>query len=307
MRISSIRWGILLLCVGLIFLANNLGYLDYDVWGSIITLWPVLIIAIGVEILFRRSRLWFLSLASPLLIVAAFAYAVLAAEQLGSKTFMFNRWEDLRRKTKQYEFDRDESLKRLNLDIDCAVGDLWLGSSSSSLFESDFEYYGRDPKCRLEKSGDEATIFVESGKPGRVRFFKTSKSAGDARLFVADWLPLRISVNSAASAVEMDLRELMLTDLDIDAGASNTVLRFGLKSDQVLARLSSGASSVRLFVPREAGIMIAHDGALSSTNFSEIGLKKFEGRYKSDNFETAKCRIELNIDSGVSSIELEYY
>mgnify|MGYP000558604134 CR=1 FL=1 len=307
MRISSLRWGILLLCIGLTFLANNLGYLDFNVWGSIITLWPVLIIAVGIEIIFRRTKLWFLSLASPLLIAAAFVYGVMAADRYGDRYPFLSRRDDFGRRTKQFEFDRDDSLKKLNLDIDCAAGDFWLGSNTSCLFEADFEFYGREPKCRLKKSGDEATITVESGKPGRIRFFKTSKSAGDARLFVADWLPLQISLNSAASTIEMDLRELLLTDLDINTGASSIVLRFGQKSNKVSAKIESGASSVRLFIPREAGIMIDHDGALSSSNFADAGLKKIEGRYKSDNYETAECRIELNIDSGVSSIELDYY
>ena len=50
-------WPIVLIVVGLLFLASNLGYLN---WGQLryflATWWPVILIAIGVEQLVRRIK-----------------------------------------------------------------------------------------------------------------------------------------------------------------------------------------------------------------------------------------------------------
>ena len=49
---------ILLISAGILFLLNNLGVIGWDVWRSLINLWPILLIAIGLELLIgRRSAI----------------------------------------------------------------------------------------------------------------------------------------------------------------------------------------------------------------------------------------------------------
>lgn len=54
---GRIVWPIILIVVGLLFLASNLGYLN---WGQLrnflATWWPVILVAIGVEQLVRRMK-----------------------------------------------------------------------------------------------------------------------------------------------------------------------------------------------------------------------------------------------------------
>lgn len=47
---SRLWWGVILLVAGLVFLLNNFGYFGWGRW------WPLLLIAIGVAMLFSRSR-----------------------------------------------------------------------------------------------------------------------------------------------------------------------------------------------------------------------------------------------------------
>lgn len=46
---------ILLIFVGVVLLLNNFGVIPWEVWGAIWKLWPVLIIAWGVQQIFRNS------------------------------------------------------------------------------------------------------------------------------------------------------------------------------------------------------------------------------------------------------------
>lgn len=45
---ESLFWGIVLLCIGLLFLLDNMG-VDIDIWDFIGDYWPVILIAIGVK------------------------------------------------------------------------------------------------------------------------------------------------------------------------------------------------------------------------------------------------------------------
>jgi lipopolysaccharide export LptBFGC system permease protein LptF len=52
-----IVWPIILIVVGLLFLASNLGYLQWHELRSFLaTWWPAILIAIGIEQLVRRMR-----------------------------------------------------------------------------------------------------------------------------------------------------------------------------------------------------------------------------------------------------------
>ena len=52
-----IVWPIVLIVVGLLFLASNLGYLQWgDLRQFLATWWPLILIAIGVEQLLRRMK-----------------------------------------------------------------------------------------------------------------------------------------------------------------------------------------------------------------------------------------------------------
>jgi hypothetical protein len=50
-------WPIILIVVGVLFLASNLGYLNWHQLRSFLaTWWPLILIAIGVEQLLRRMK-----------------------------------------------------------------------------------------------------------------------------------------------------------------------------------------------------------------------------------------------------------
>lgn len=52
-RPKQLVWGVVLVAVGLIFLLANFGFLDWFTWGR---WWPLILIAVGVAMLVRRSR-----------------------------------------------------------------------------------------------------------------------------------------------------------------------------------------------------------------------------------------------------------
>lgn len=52
-RKDSLVWGIILLCIGLIFFLNNL---DIHIWGTVARLWPVILIVWGASKLYNGLK-----------------------------------------------------------------------------------------------------------------------------------------------------------------------------------------------------------------------------------------------------------
>ena len=65
MNIGRIRNGAILISAGVVLLFNTMDYLSWSVWFRIFSLWPVILVAIGIELLFKRTLLSFLTLISP--------------------------------------------------------------------------------------------------------------------------------------------------------------------------------------------------------------------------------------------------
>ena len=71
-RRVSLVGPVILIGLGVVFLLNNMGVLAWSVWDVIFRLWPVLLIAVGLEIILSRLSPWgsLLALALTVIIIA---------------------------------------------------------------------------------------------------------------------------------------------------------------------------------------------------------------------------------------------
>jgi len=311
MRVSSLRWGIILTGIGLFFLGINFGYLSYYVWVELLALWPILLIAIGLELTFRRSKLSYIGFISPFLILLTFIYVAAISWDKGyydyRQSYDSRQSRTYTREVYNYEIDRDPEIKRLNLDIDFGMGELWIGPSSDRLFSGDFEYRYRKPRCSYDSDGNAGKIRIRTNDSKHFNIFNKNRFKNDARIFVANYVPLKLDIDIGAAYVELDFSELIIDKLNLNTGAAKIELRLGCQSKDVSIEIDSGASKVTIVIPREMGLEVDSDAALSSNNFRKAGLEKYHGKYRTDNYNTSDCKTDISIDSGVSRIEIKYY
>ena len=52
---SNVVSALILIVLGLFFLARNLGWIDGTLWGLVATWWPVILVAVGIGMLFKRK------------------------------------------------------------------------------------------------------------------------------------------------------------------------------------------------------------------------------------------------------------
>lgn len=76
MRAGSIIWGLALIAAGALLLANNLGLLPANVWRVLSSLWPVLIILLGLQVLARATRSAIFWVLAVILVIATVVFAI---------------------------------------------------------------------------------------------------------------------------------------------------------------------------------------------------------------------------------------
>lgn len=306
-KISTIRWGVILLGIGLYFLAINFDYINYSVWLELISLWPILLIAIGLEFIFSKTKYYWLGILSPLLIAFTFTYAAFS-DGRSCDNYNWSAKRSYRIEEFTYELSQDSTINNLKLYMDFGVGEMWVGPVSDKLFLGEFEYSYKKPRCSFKSSGANGEIRINTLARKNYNIFHRKKISNDANIFIADYIPLRLDFNIGAASVNLDLSDLIIKKLNLDTGAAKIDLKLGCQSkDDISVDINAGASQITIGIPREMGLVIDSDAALSSTNFKKLGLEKHNGAYRSNNYDSSDCRASITIDSGVSSIRVEYY
>jgi hypothetical protein len=89
-------------------------------------------------------------------------------------------------------------------------------------------------------------------------------------------------------------------------GAAALNVKFGDLSDVARLKIDAGASDMDILIPESVGCEINSDDALSSKNFK--GFNKINHNiYRTDNFDKSTKKIFIEIDCGVSSIDVKKY
>jgi hypothetical protein len=118
-------------------------------------------------------------------------------------------------------------------------------------------------------------------------------------------------VRTGVSNSKLDLSDLQVSDLRLEGGIGDTMVRFGDKAEQASATIHTGISRLKLIVPRSVGVRLEINRGLSTSDFQNIDLQRVGGDgaavYQTLGFNQTEKRLDLNVDMGISSFVVEGY
>jgi len=117
-------------------------------------------------------------------------------------------------------------------------------------------------------------------------------------------IPLGLKIDSGASASILDLSDLKVTDLDINTGASSTELTLPANAVNTHVDIDTGASSLKVSIPSGVAASIRVKSGIASVNVNPRFPRLDGGLYQSTDYGTAANRVDMTIDAGVGSIEV---
>jgi hypothetical protein len=117
-------------------------------------------------------------------------------------------------------------------------------------------------------------------------------------------IPLSLKINSGASASILDLSDLKITDLDIDTGASSTELTLPANAGNTHVDIATGASSLKVSIPSGVAASIRVKSGIASVKINSRFPRLDGSLYQSTDYSTAPNRVDMTIDAGVGSIEV---
>lgn len=308
MNIARIRDGAILLSAGVVLLLNTADYLAWSVWFKIFSLWPVALIAIGIELLFKKSRLAFVALLSPLLFFVAI---------LGPVLFYGSDFGEMRRGSGTYHLSRDldSAFTEMDASIRLNAGNLYVSSGRGKLISAELEYCSRKPLLVSKQEGKNQPVTFEitdkdrtwfSGRLGK-RWFVRSSRKKDWEVKLTDQIPVTLNLYLKAGEADLDFSDLKVQECELDIRDSETDIKIGEMLDEVALGIRSRSSKVSLSIPEGTGLRIENHTNLSSVSFSWFTLEEKGDGYQTPGYDEASKKLTLNLEGSLTKLTIRKY
>jgi hypothetical protein len=317
MRINQgyLGWGVFLILVGAIPLAVNAGLVPaetVDAWWS---LWPLILIGIGLGIILGRTSLSWLG---GLVIAATFGLMVGSLAATGIGGIPFTGCGSGGNGT-PFASREGAFAERADVQIDFNCGDLTVTSLAGTgwrLEGSDDTGVGPDvtsdatslhiaPRDRTFgfgiATGDSWVVHL----PTEVRLdLDLGLNAGSGDIELAATTLDRVDVEMNAGDIRLDLgaaATLAGLDVGINAGA----IGITLPATSVTGAIEANAGSVEICVPEGVGLRLrTSENLTASYDYGDAGLIQVGNTWTTPGYETATAQIDLATSGNAASFSL---
>ncbi len=314
MKYKHLFWAVILISIGLLFILRNLNIVHFS-WIAFWRLWPLILLFWGIAILPIKDAVKFILLGAVVL------FTFLFINRLTERPWYFHfhdggdhyswRWDDNddndnstsdTYKEQNLMVPYDSLTKEGTLSLDAAAGNFTIGGNTTEFLS--FSKKGNIGNYELTTTDNKGikniSLRMQEGSSTR----HLNKNEVNIKLNPNPVWDMRLDIGAAD--MDLDLSGYRIDTANIDAGASSIKMKLGEKYHQTHVIFNAGASSLKMSIPKAAGCKVSSESFLASRDFEGF-TKKGDNTWETDNYASAKCKINIVVKTAVSSIEINRY
>jgi hypothetical protein len=297
-RRSGLIGPAILIGLGVVFLLNNIGWLGWDIWQTLLRLWPLLLIAAGLDLLIGRRS------APAAVLVVVVLLAIVAAAVWWSGAW-WSRGIPVVGETVTQTLG---GATRADVAIGMSAGTLSLRANddSADLVNGTIKRASRDQLERTFALNGDTAFFTlrDRGASGWMPPFARGRSdqvIWDLRLNRE--VPMLLKVDTGAGTATLDLTGMRITDLDVNTGVGTTTVTLP-QEGRVRAQINGGVGQTTVTIPAGVAVRIEASAGLGQVQVRG-DYQRQDKLYLSPGYDTAANRVDLHVNGGVGSITIE--
>lgn len=258
---------------------------SFDIWGSLKTLYPILLIAVGLTLFIRKESHWIRVAVWVLVFAAIGGYAVylgnnVAGMPSGSKIF-----------------EMVDGMDNARLEVSTVSANLRIGSADTGLATVDTDISG----LRYNFSG---------GKSSNIRYYQElgllgSKGGKNFTANLNSTITWNLELNTGTTDGVLDFSNLMVNNCNINTAACDMDIIAGKRWKSTNIQLNAASADINITIPVGSGIRIEASGVSNDVRGEGISLSRNGNSYQSENYGTAQNIIILKINSVSTTVNVK--
>ncbi len=287
-RRSSVFVPLLLIGLGGLFLAQNLGWLNISLGTILVTFWPVLLIGFGLDLIFGRGRP-LVGIILGLFVAGALVLGSIFANPAASGSMQ------------AVGFGQplgDIRAANLTLKGDAGTVELYtLPANSSELIKGDLQSPHSNPVFDIDTNDGIADISLKVNNPQGF-FWQGGAQNWDVGINPA--VPYNIDLDIDAGNYDLRLGDLDLQKLYLNSDATDGSITL---PDHGNVEIDLDAGALELSIPAGAAARIKVDAQASAVSVDER-FQQQGSIYTTTNWDDAEQKLEITIEADAASLKI---
>ena len=318
-RRGYLGWGVFLILAGTVPLAVRSGYLTEDQVGRLWTLWPLILVGIGVGLILSRTRFDFLG---GIIVAATFGLMVGGLLSSGIGTFSTGACGQAGGTTAFPSRDGTFASSSGSIDVQTDCGTVTVAAAPGNGWRVEGEdATGSGPDIEATDATLRVRSRDDSGNP-----FWAFNQRDSWRITVPQAVTTDIDLQLNAGRASVDLSGALIGDFGlqlnggsgtVDLGSAEAVqqIDFELNAGSVGVNLPhvsmtgtihANAGAVRLCAKEGVGLRLhTGEGIAASYDYADHGLVQDGSTWSSPGFDSAPQKIELQTEANAGSFVLD--
>jgi hypothetical protein len=296
----GLGFGIFLLTVGAVWLLSIYHIVTWSTLNALFTLWPLVLVAIGIGFIFRSNRIvrmftWLVLLA----VVIGYGYYAPVNNTWFKYDLHFGDGTNYSSYTTNVTLDKKQHNEKAELLLDYGAMNVSIDSNTSRLLDATIN--DAIVKHSENLDGSTASIKFEMKDEKVINLGGLDKLRSDFHL--SKGVVWNLKLNTGAIDGNIDLNGLKVEKLDIKTGLSS--LRLDMCSYNTVMKIETGASKIDITLPEDTGMKIKIDGGLNNSNLEKRGWVVKDDWYYSPDYNSKDYKIEAVINNGLGDLSVE--
>ncbi len=287
---GSLLFPLVVIVVGVVLLLMNLGVVSSDIWGQLVRFWPVLLIALGIDVLVGRPS--FGSALSMLITACVIAALGLAAFYLfGPEAWITER------QTLAYPLGPATSA-RISLTCEgCSIA-IAEATDPENLIEGTI-LVRRDERLDQVTRRTGETVVFELESDSFLPFLRTfSQAERPWEIRLGPGIPIDLDVTTDG-VIDLDLQYLRIESADVSAGREACEI---VVPEAGRTTLYLSGRDVIVRVPDGVGVRIVGTADGDLTTFEDYA--ETDSGLQSPDYDASDAKVDLRLRPGVGDLEI---
>ena len=315
MKSDKIFWGIFLVFIGGIFLLENFDIIDFS-WRYVWRFWPVILILVGVNILFKNSKSQtgiIVTAVITVITLGLLTYKGLEKHRDNESKWSWNSSDDKNNDADSadvitdanYSEEFDTKYRFATLNIKGGASKFVIQSASDKLFEANLNQ--SKSRYYLKKTEvDSAVTLNFNSKGNRSEYSFNGDDFNEINMMLNAQPLWNINLIMGAGEIDFDLVDYKTKNISLKGGAAAFKVKVGNLYNDINVNAETGLAEIVIEVPETSGCRIKASTGLSSKDFK--GFKKMkDDSYETSNYNEAPNKINISLKGGLSDFNVDRY